>query len=29
MMRVNGREVEARGTLLEACRRAGVELAAF
>ena len=29
MMRVNGREVEALGTLLEACRRAGVELAAF
>jgi formate dehydrogenase alpha subunit len=29
MMKVNGREVEAHGTLLEACRRAGVELAAF
>jgi len=29
MMRVNGREVEARGTLLEASRRAGVELEAF
>ncbi len=28
-MRVNGREVEARGTLLEACRAAGAELPAF
>lgn len=28
-MRVNGREVEAHGTLLAACRRAGVDLPAF
>ena len=29
MMRIDGREVPARGSLLEACRSAGIELAAF